>query len=191
LTRDLPYVREDGLDRADELRSAVVFRLRPVGPTLREPDDRHGLADDVSAGESDLVPVENVDVTTFERDPTQGGTAERREADLSERYRKHLTKLGHDVRRCRVRPPGVLRHLFTDLFDATANELYEAKGTATRNAVRLAIGQLLDYQRHIPSRDATLAILLPERPADDLVDLLHACKIACVYEDGRGRFVRE
>jgi 5-methylcytosine-specific restriction protein A len=84
-----------------------------------------------------------------------------------------------------------LRPLFSDLFDTTADELYEAKGTATRNAVRLAIGQLFDYQRHLPSRTASLTVLLPERPADDLIDLLHACKIACVYENGRGIFVRE
>ncbi|MFD2768402.1 hypothetical protein [Micromonospora eburnea] len=186
----LPYVREDGLDRAHEQRSAVVFRLRPVGPVLLDTPDEHS-AEDVSAGESRLVPVENVNVTGFDRDPTQGGTAQRREAELSDRYLKYLVGLGHDVKNCVVRPPGVLRDLRTDLFDVTANELYEAKGTATRNAVRLAIGQLFDYRRLIKSKDATLAVLLPERPAEDLIALLRSCNITCVYESGRGNFVRE
>lgn len=79
---------------------------------------------------------------------------------------------------------------FTDLYDVTADELYEAKGTATRDAIRRAIGQVFDYRRHIPRPAVNVAVLLPHRPSDDLLDLLLSVAIACVYEESSGDFVR-
>ena len=74
-----------------------------------------------------------------------------------------------------------MRDLLTDLVDQTTNVLYEAKGAATREAVRMALGQLLDYSRHVPG-NPKLAVLLPARPADDLLDLLGRHGVSCVYE---------
>ena len=37
--------------------------------------------------------------------------------------------------------------MFCDLYDKTTRTLYEAKGTTTRMAMRMAIGQLADYAR--------------------------------------------
>jgi hypothetical protein len=59
------------------------------------------------------------------------------------------------VGRGRIRPPGEIGYLSTDLYDATANELYEVKAMATREAVRRAIGQLLHHRR--PSGQETPA----------------------------------
>ncbi|MFA5771133.1 MAG: hypothetical protein WC974_00150 [Thermoplasmata archaeon] len=43
--------------------------------------------------------------------------------------------------------------------------LIEVKSSQERGNLRLAVGQLLDYRRHLPRRAATdLAILLPEKP---------------------------
>ena len=50
--------------------------------------------------------------------------------------------------------------------------LYEAKGSAERMSIRLALGQVLDYGRYVEG--SRLAILLPEAPAADLVELLEA-----------------
>lgn len=83
---------------------------------------------------------------------------------------------------------GIDRPLFADLFDVTTNVLYEAKASPTRESVRMALGQLLDYSRHISPTPA-LAVLLPEPPADDLVDLLNDHGVACVVEISEGRFV--
>src|SRR5437588_30240 len=66
--------------------------------------------------------------------------AERREAALVHSYREHLENLGHTVRRLAVIPPGESRPLYSDLWDETARELVEAKGTVNRDNVRQAVG---------------------------------------------------
>ena len=65
--------------------------------------------------------------------------------------------------------------------------LYEAKGVATREAIRMAVAQLLDYSRHVPT-NPTLAVLLPALPATDLLNLLAGQGIRCVYETSPGTF---
>jgi hypothetical protein len=52
--------------------------------------------------------------------------------------------------------------------------LVEAKASCEMPHVRLAIGQLLDYARHLPDGSETdFAILLPERPPQNVIDFIH------------------
>lgn len=90
------------------------------------------------------------------------------------------------VKRYRIVPPG-LPAIYTDLSDVTANVLYEAKGSADRMSLRLALGQVLDYGRYVA--DAKLSILLPETPAADLVELLELYDVGCVVETAAGSFI--
>ena len=71
------------------------------------------------------------------------------EARLSARFERYLGEHGRKVIRYRITYPG-LPPLYSDLADATVNVLYEAKGSAARMSVRLAIGELLDYGRRVP-----------------------------------------
>ncbi|WP_157751839.1 restriction endonuclease [Actinoplanes derwentensis] len=183
----LPYVREDDPIRE---RSVIVFRLRPLGTVDRAEADLAGFPDVEQTAESSVVPTEAGDAESFDRSPPTGGKALRRETGLSKRYEHYLLDKGHSVGRCRIRPPGEIKYLFTDLYDSTANELYEAKAVSTREAVRCAIGQLLDYRRHIESKDARLVVLLPVQPAGDLLSLIHSCGMSCVYEIAEGAFDR-
>lgn len=113
----------------------------------------------------------------------------RPEAGLVSRYLDWLVGAGRRlVPRHRISVPGVKGYLFTDMFDALTFELVEAKSSARRDSVRLAIGQLLDYARFVSYR--RLAVLLPSRPEDDLCDLLTSLGIACIYEAGPGDFWR-
>ncbi len=50
--------------------------------------------------------------------------------------------------------------------------LVEAKGSIDRNSIRMAIGQLLDYRRFIDEAAVKCAVLLPELPRQDLLQLL-------------------
>ena len=86
-----------------------------------------------------------------------------------------------------------------DLWDKNLGVLIEAKGSAERAAVRMAIGQLLDYRHALagfiagatqpkgdPLRSSPLlAVLLPRRPDADVLSLLEAVKIARIWKEGR------
>jgi len=74
--------------------------------------------------------------------------------------------------------------LVCDAVDTTQDRLIEAKSSASRQNVRMAIGQLLDYRRHL-ARGSSLAVLLPTKPSDDLLDLLRSVKITTIAEAGR------
>ena len=81
----------------------------------------------------------------------------------------YLEKHHREVKRYRIMTGSAT--LYSDLADLTENILYEAKGSADRMSVRLAIGQVLDYGRFVDG--SRLAVLLPEEPhAADLVELL-------------------
>lgn len=73
--------------------------------------------------------------------------------------------------------------LFTDVFNKATNELIEAKASAARIYVRAGLGQVLDYGRFLDHK--TRALLLPLRPSNDLIELLHAYKVAVIWEEGK------
>jgi hypothetical protein len=110
--------------------------------------------------------------------------AERREQTLVLAFRDYLLGQGHHVSRLKIVPPGEAKPIFSDLIDRTTNTLFEAKGTVERGAIRMAIGQLLDYGRFVepPPR---LAVLLPSRPREDLCRLLTRAGVDLVWQQGK------
>jgi hypothetical protein len=77
--------------------------------------------------------------------------------------------------------------IFSDLYSEQTNQLIEAKGSVSRDAIRMAIGQLFDYRRFTPGK-TDLTILLPEYPRPDLVELIESAGIGMIYEKN-GDFV--
>ncbi len=125
--------------------------------------------------------VQQASVETYSvRSTDQATIANRIEANLVERFVKHLAALGRITSRHRY----VIGSETTecDIYDETTDLLIEAKASANRDDVRMAIGQLADYGRHEP--DATRAVLLPKRPSQDLVDLIWSTGTDVIYEDG-------
>jgi hypothetical protein len=168
LDPEQPYYETDGRESENAIRKVIVFKLRPrkssIAPTATTP-----VADGRST-EVDIVPVEEQYTEHAFVDPSREPyEAERREAKLVLALRDFLAGKGNDVSRLRVIPAGEAKPLFADLLDETANVLVEAKGSVSREAIRMAIGQLADYSRFRP--DATRTILVPERPRADLVAL--------------------
>jgi hypothetical protein len=106
-------------------------------------------------------------------------TAERLESDLVKRLVEHLKGLGHVVSRLRIVPNGERMPIFADILDETADLLLEAKGSVTRENVRMAVGQLADYGRFRPA--ARRAILLPERPRADLLSFASSQRVDVVW----------
>ena len=109
--------------------------------------------------------------------------ATRSEQTLVRAFKRHLESQGHKVTRHRYRRGGP--PLYCDLVDKTDHVLYEAKSDVLRTSVRMAIGQLLDYRR-FEDPPPRVAVLLPSKPPQDLIDLIHSVDASVVWrtEDG-------
>jgi hypothetical protein len=111
---------------------------------------------------------------------------DRREARLVRDYRQHLADHGSAARRFYC-PSGI-----TDLYVEAAGEaeVIEAKSSSGHGHVRQALAQLLDYAPHSPSPAQVLTALLPERPDDEDLELLHRYGIDCVHREPAHGFTR-
>ncbi|WP_447037684.1 restriction endonuclease [Streptomyces sp. DSM 118878] len=183
---DLPdpqaWYRAEALDREGDTRSVIIFKLKPrtAVPTGEEPTISYTPATATTV--SDVAP-ESFLTTRTPLTPNQKPTfAYRRESELLTKFSRHLSDRGHEVSRKRIRPHGERDSLYTDLFDLTENLLIEAKGQATRESIRMAIGQLLDYRRFIEPHPQ-LAVLVPSRPREDLRDLCASLAIHTIWPD--------
>lgn len=110
----------------------------------------------------------------------------------ADRFERYLVGVNHhEATRYKIATAGSSGNQFTDLADATAKVLYEAKGVTNRMSVRLALGQVLDYGRYVKKNypGTELAILLPQQPPADMIKLLKSLQIGCVVEEGPGVFV--
>jgi hypothetical protein len=182
---DQPYYYTDAPETGHgPLRTVIVFRLRPIGESLRREAERMAFA---SAPAFTEVPVEAQHQERYQVQPGEPTEAERREAGLVHRYRQHLEQRGAMIVRLAIRPGQERRPLYCDLFNKTDHELIEAKGTVTREAIRLALGQLLDYRRFITPTPC-MVLLVPMRPRPDLLQLLHEHGINVVWEERPGHF---
>ncbi|MER7346414.1 restriction endonuclease [Streptomyces aurantiacus] len=183
LPAERPWYLTDAPETGDgPVRSVIMFRLRPIDAAPRE-----GVQLPYTPPPELRVDEVDVEQQHTERslvDPAREPyEAERREAALALAYAEHLRLLGHKIVRQRITPPGELKPLYTDIFDATENVLIEAKGSVTREAVRTAIGQLFDYRRHINPRPS-LELLVPSRPRQDLINLCGDVQISVIWPDG-------
>jgi hypothetical protein len=187
IDEETPYAVEDAPDENGESRTVFVFRLRPVGETLRRETDDSEFPDVDGRPAASLVALEENVNASFDVGPREETTATRREGELVDRYIAWAGS-SQSFGRWSIRPPGELVTLVTDIYSETHNVLFEAKGTATRGAIREAIGQLLDYRRYIHREGLRLAVLLPHLPSQDLIDLATGLGIAVVAEQSGGGF---
>jgi hypothetical protein len=91
--------------------------------------------------------------------------AGRREQKLVRAYVAFMAARGSRIIRHRMQPNGEAKPTLWDLYKATRNHLVEQKGTATREAIRMAIGQLADYRRFLTPRLRCAAWLPDDRAA--------------------------
>ena len=110
------------------------------------------------------------------------------EDKLVQRYAKYLKeKKQIDLKKHQIDISGENSTLETDGWIDETKTLIEAKyfkkGESPRQKIRMAIGQLQDYRRHLKTTPKSLAILLPRCPINDLVELLHLQEIDIIYED--------
>jgi hypothetical protein len=133
--------------------------------------------------------------TTIERDLRRSRTfgyevrktkqvteARRREAELLDDYELWLKKQGHHL--------SVLKYgrIECDAWEGERQNLIEAKGSISREDIRMAVGQLLDYrfQGREKFKHPHLAILLPKGPLPaNRVKWLEPLDIKVIWRTGR------
>jgi hypothetical protein len=72
-----------------------------------------------------------------------------------------------------LRGPGQFDVLVERYDGGPRNLLIEVKALVDLNAARLAVGQLLDYRRHLAARESTdLAVMLPSEPSRAIREFL-------------------
>jgi hypothetical protein len=184
LDPDRPWYTTDAPETNNgPVRKVIVFRLRPKTITPRPSQSRLDAALD---GEVTEVPIEEQwTEKVFVAPSHEEREAERREQKLVKALEAHLRKQGHLVCRLKIVPKGEAKPIFCDLRDQTADALVEAKGTVTREAIRMAIGQIADYRRFV-SNGTKAAVLVPEPPRPDLLALLEAQRIAAIWPTTKG-----
>ena len=193
-----PYILADSPGTDGVPRQVIVFRLRPVGQHVDGAIGAAPLPNPSAAApavQSEDIPT--TDELEVERMVAEGYVASaptepiahvRREAALVVRYKHFLEGQQRKCGRHRIRAPGEITALFSDLFDYSRNELVEAKASSSRNSVRMGLGQLLDYARYVTHERR--ALLLPSKPRDDLMDLLQRYGCGCIWETSPGVFSR-
>ncbi len=116
------------------------------------------------------------------RTPEKVKLAKKVEAQLVRAYEQWLKKKNRQL--CIASYKG----LRCDAYEAERANLIEAKCSAKRGHIRMAVGQLLDYAylgRSILGK-ANMAILLPKKPAPDLLTWLIELNIGVVWREKRG-----
>lgn len=181
LDPDLPYERMPALDKNNALRTVMVFRMLPVTPIPEMMIEAVGVARVMQEARSLQVPVELNSTQFFETSGTEAYLAVRRESQLVDDF--VASQQGHDFSRWAIRLPKE-QPLLTDVYDGTDRVLYEAKALSGRSEVRMAVGQLYDYRRHVKVDGLRCSVLLPERPKADLRDLIDAAGLGLAFRDG-------
>lgn len=179
-----PYERMPAPDVNGASRTVIVFRLLPVGLVPEILQQIVGFTGIRNTAKSLKVPIEINSKYFFETSGQLGGTAVRRESLLVDEF--VASQSGHEFSRFAIKLPEDRSPLLTDIYDETDRVLYEAKALAGRSELRMAVGQLYDYRRHVGVRDLRCSVLLPERPSADLRDYLEQADLGLVFKDGDG-----
>ncbi len=184
LTNDEPWYLTDAPEtNGGPVRQVIVFRLRPLTTPPKPPSTD---VDQVLGDQVTDVPVEQQWTEKVYVEPSrEPHESERREQSLVLRYTDYLQGLGLTVVRKKIVPAGERKPLFCDVFEGSRNILVEAKGTAERNAILLALGQLFDYSRFVVPTP-TLGVLVPARPRSDLEALLASKGVGTVWPTSTG-----
>ena len=164
----------------DALAAAVAaIREGRELPAMRPTDPARPRVTRVKAAARHAEPIQ-YSVPAHDIEVTQ------QEERLVRAYRDRLERQGHTVTRGRYQPDDSDSRLESDLVDLTDGVLYEAKGDVHRASVRMAIGQLLDYRRFEDPPPRRLAVLLPEKPGEDLIDLILKVPASVVWQTDDG-----
>ena len=184
---DNPYELIENEDKNGEARIAIVFRLKPVNKYSSVlPRTNVEIHEQTLVEDSD---VEVYGTKTFETRGVSQGKGERTESKLMAKYisfreKNNLPKITSKI--IKIQGDSKNQMLKVDGWIEDEQTLIEAKSKCTRNQIRLAIGQLYDYKRFVKPKK--MALLVPNKPKKDLIELLHSLKINVIFQSDGGLF---
>jgi hypothetical protein len=188
LSQSEPFRISESHDVEGDVRNIIVFNLIPISQRVKNTlgVEQYESVFDSNAPQCTEIDIESSEAETFIRRATTQSVASRTEAKLTKSFIKYLTEekkiSKKSIIRNKIKIPGSSHVLFTDIFIKNLKLLIEAKSYATRESIRTAIGQLLDYKRFI-EHDA-IAILIPQAPSRDLINLINENGISVIYKEG-------
>jgi hypothetical protein len=182
-----PYELIESNDKNGESRIAIVFRFKPVNkfisklPKTNIEIHKETLVEDIS--------LERFLKESFSIRASESKVGIRKESKLLTKYATYRNKHKQSpltAKLIKIKGDKKTDILKVDGWIESDKLLIEAKSGCTRNKIRLAIGQLLDYKRYLKPKQ--MAILLPSKPKDDLVELLLDLNIEIIYQVGGEEF---
>ena len=171
-----------GPDKDRVERKVLVFHLIPVGVTKKISQ----TSVDQRIGNVTRQGIEQNTSQTHERSIPESKTiATRVEGQLQKRYEEFLRSQGFDIGTLKIQVPESST-LKLDIVDFTNKKVIEVKAGITRNYIREAIGQVLDYVfqiKRINNEVFKPCILIPGKPSLDLIELLKDLSIELIWEE--------
>ena len=165
------YLQKPSTAEAPEARASRNTTIRRRSTRNVEPDAR-----DVAIV---LLPG-NYQLDYEVRSKAEVRRAQRQEAILLKNYQQWLKDQNRELGSVKI---GALQ---CDGYDKLRDNLIEAKASARREHIRMAVGQLLDYafQGKSELEKSRLAILLPEKPPKDIEAWLDSLNIKLIWSEG-------
>lgn len=182
-----PYKYRDSKDRKLQERQAIVFKLIPVSNYKTNlPKTNIDNSENISSSVVSLEAFERVTSKRVQEEKII--ISQRKESKLVKEYQHYREKNNQsELKRNSIKINGKI--YWTDGWCSDEKLLIEAKSSSSRTYIRLAIGQLFDYRRHINPQPEKLAILVPTEPQEDLLDLLSDLEIILIYRKDKDTFI--
>jgi len=164
------------------LRNVYVFRLTPKSYFHNYLPSESSLQK-LKGQPKPWIPPNFTDVFPVQLSKTAANIV-RDEFKLQNEFGTFLLEQGHDVLSFDFKLPGANGTLKPDFWIKDLGLIVEAKPSISREHIRMAIGQVLDYV-HLASQlglQMKPAVLLPSMPSADLADLLQELGIQLIYK---------
>ncbi len=182
------YEEELAPDEIGDERKVFVFRFVPIDAIdfVKEALTPGNLL----AKTSNWMPPSTVE-SLAPKEVKERTAAQKIEHQLQGDFGNFCIRKGHPPKSLTLSSQSIKGSLKPDLYIPSVNWIVEAKASSSRNYVREAIGQVLDYVNFMKLAEqgsATPVILLPSRPSWDLCKLVEELGIQLFVKEEVGIF---
>ncbi|MGA2661050.1 MAG: hypothetical protein ABSH34_26510 [Verrucomicrobiota bacterium] len=180
-------------DWNDAHRKVCKWMERQLGKKRQAGEQRGVATNSEDEGDRLRPSAKPVSLVELQENP-QLDHVVRTKSDVKE-VRKIEDKLLHDYRdwlkkQHRNLLAAKYKRLRCDGYEKRRHNLIEAKSAISREYIRMAVGQLLDYSFQGKQKfgDPNMAVLLPKKPDSDIEQWLQHLNIAIVWQEGESFF---